>query len=71
LKQNEAKYWRSFPGNNGLPSNISAKMQPALHMSTRYGGEKNEKTALVTLVPNQSITQIRQNLKMIMMLEKH
>lgn len=27
-------YSRSFPGKSGLPSSISAKMHPALHMST-------------------------------------
>ncbi len=30
----EESYSRSFPGNNGLPSSISAKMQPVLQMST-------------------------------------
>lgn len=28
------EYQRSFPGNNGFPSNISAKMHPVLQMST-------------------------------------
>jgi len=28
------QYLRSFPGNNGLPSSISANIQPVLQMST-------------------------------------
>lgn len=47
-------YLRSFPGNKGLPSSISAKIHPALQISTRWMHNVNT----CTMISSQSFTDL-------------